>query len=165
MDRLAEVEAHLNEQLGGSSGTSTTEDGAVFKPYKFRMEELDGFRYRARDAWRAVTKIAVREARLKELKHELLNSSKLRSHFEANPRDAQALRHDRALHTVKHQAHLKGVPDYIIPPALRKLSVAARRNNAGGGGHRKPATGGHHGSQAKRKFEKNKADPLRSLLK
>ena len=32
------------------------------------MEELDGFRYRARDTWRSVTKIAVREARLKEIK-------------------------------------------------------------------------------------------------
>ena len=58
------------------------------------------YRYRARDAWRSVTKIAVREARLKEIKQEILNSAKLKAHFEDNPRDALALRHDKALHTV-----------------------------------------------------------------
>jgi len=42
------------------------------------LEEVEGFRYRAKDAWRAVTKIAVREARLKEIKFEMLNSKKLK---------------------------------------------------------------------------------------
>ena len=42
------------------------------------MEEIEGFRYRAKDAMRAVTKVAVREARLKEIKAELLNSQKLK---------------------------------------------------------------------------------------
>ena len=60
-------------------------------------------RYRARDAWRSVTKIAVREARLKEIRQEMLNSVKLQSHLADNPRDAQLLKHDKALHTVKHQ--------------------------------------------------------------
>lgn len=41
------------------------------------MEEVEGFRYRARDAWKAATRIAVREARLKEIKQEVLNSKKL----------------------------------------------------------------------------------------
>lgn len=40
----------------------------VIKAYQFKMEEVEGFRYRARDAWRSVTRIAVREARLKEIK-------------------------------------------------------------------------------------------------
>ena len=123
------------------------------------MEELDGFRYRARDAWRAVTKIAVRDARLKEIKQELLNSSRLRSHFQENPRDAQVLRHDKALHTVKHKPHLKNVPDYIVPKALKKAKVPGRRKGRGGGGQ----YGG--GGAARKKFERNKADPLRSLRK
>ena len=62
MERAAEVEGRLREQF------SAAEDEPVFQAYKFRMEELDGFRYRARDTWRSVTKIAVREARLKEIK-------------------------------------------------------------------------------------------------
>ena len=49
-----------------------------FRKYKFSLQEVEGFRYRARDAWRAVTRIAVREARLKEIKQEILNSKKLK---------------------------------------------------------------------------------------
>lgn len=39
---------------------------------------MEAFRYRAKDAWRAVTKIAVREARLKEIKQEIFNCEKLK---------------------------------------------------------------------------------------
>ena len=67
---------------------------------------------------RAVTKVAIREARLKEIKHELLNSQKLQSYFEDNPRDLQLLRHDKSLHTVTRQAHLQNVPDYLGKPAF-----------------------------------------------
>lgn len=49
----------------------------VFRKYEFALEEVEGFRYRSRDAWRAVTRIAVREARLKEIKQELINCKKL----------------------------------------------------------------------------------------
>ncbi len=42
------------------------------------MEEIEAFRYRARDAWRAVTRIAIREARLQEIKAEMLKSKQLK---------------------------------------------------------------------------------------
>ena len=90
-------------ELALSGGDEAAPSTPIFKPYKFRMEELDGFRYRALDAWRSVTRIAIREARLKEIKQEMLNSSKLQSHFADNPRDLNSLRHDKALHTVQHQ--------------------------------------------------------------
>ena len=35
------------------------------------------------------------------------------TYFEDNPRDLQVLRHDKSLHTVKVQKHLKNVPDYL----------------------------------------------------
>merc|ERR1711997_528165 len=90
MERVTMVEDAL--KLSRSSSTALNENGreedhSVFKPYRFRMEELDGFRYRAVDAWRAVTKIAIREARLKEIKAEMLNSVKLKTHLADNPRD------------------------------------------------------------------------------
>ena len=44
------------------------------------MEEIEAFRYRARDAWRAVTRIAVREARLQEIKIEMMQCRKLKVH-------------------------------------------------------------------------------------
>ncbi|TRY73717.1 hypothetical protein TCAL_11091 [Tigriopus californicus] len=149
-----EVENYLKEQMGVEG-----EEEHVFKPYKFRMQELDGFKYRARDAWRAVTKIAIREARLKEIKHEMLNSAKLRAHFEVNPKDAQILRHDKALHTVKHQAHLKNVPDYIVPQALKKVVHVNPRNKRSNNPLSRPM------SQAKRKYEMSKRDPLKNLKK
>ena len=151
---LEELEAHLNQVCGGDSG-------AHLKPYQFKMDELDGFRYRARDAWRSVTKIAVREARLKEIKMELLNSQKLKSYFEDNPRDKELLRHDKALHTVKHQDHLKNVPEYIVPETLKTLTGIKsnkrrrkKKGGAGGGG------GGEKKSENQKKFLKRTADPL-----
>lgn len=148
-DRAAATEADLKERQG--------ED--VFKPFQFKMEELDGFRYRARDAWRSVTKIAVREARLKEIRQEMLNSVKLQSHLADNPRDAQLLKHDKALHTVRHQAHLKNVPDYIVPKALKKVT------GQGGSRPKRKFTGptGSGQSAAKKKFERKQSDALQSL--
>ncbi|TWW66183.1 putative ATP-dependent RNA helicase DDX56 [Takifugu flavidus] len=95
--------------------------GSVLKPYKFKMEEIEGFRYRCRDAMRSVTKQAVREARLKEIKQELLNSEKLKTYFEDNPRDLQLLRHDKDLHPAVVKPHLRNLPDYLIPDTLRNV--------------------------------------------
>lgn len=164
MDRVATVEESLRRsKVAGSSNTvDSSEKEMIFKPYRFRMEELDGFRYRATDAWRAVTKIAIREARLKEIKAEMLNSVKLKTHLADNPRDAQILRHDKALHTVRQQAHLKNVPDYIVPNALKKMTTNSFRSRRKGKHNLK--NGGSGMSSAKRKFEKRKADPLRSLV-
>ena len=48
------------------------------KPYNFSMEQVESFRYRMNDALRAVTKVAIREARTRELRQELLKSEKLK---------------------------------------------------------------------------------------
>uniref|UniRef100_A0AAV2IVG0 RNA helicase n=1 Tax=Knipowitschia caucasica TaxID=637954 RepID=A0AAV2IVG0_KNICA len=111
MPRLKEVE----EVLKGGNGD------CVLKPYEFKMEEIENFRYRCRDAMRSVTKQAVKEARLKEIKQELLNSEKLKTYFEDNPRDLQLLRHDKDLHPAVVQPHMKNVPDYLIPETLKAV--------------------------------------------
>lgn len=67
---LKDVEKYIKQ--------GTSEKNEIFQPFNFKLEEVEGFRYRAKDAWRAVTKIAVREARLKEIKTEMLNSKKLK---------------------------------------------------------------------------------------
>lgn len=46
----------------------------------------------------------------------------MQSFFESNPRDLQVLRHDKQLGTVKKQAHLADVPDYIVPDELKRLN-------------------------------------------
>ncbi|XP_068128461.1 probable ATP-dependent RNA helicase DDX56 [Hyperolius riggenbachi] len=145
--------AEIEEALGGAN----TED-CVLRPYRFRMEEVEGFRYRCRDAMRSVTKQAIKEARLKEIKEELLNSEKLKTYFEDNPRDFHLLRHDRPLHPAIVKPHLKNVPDYLIPPSLRAvvdpLSKKKRRQRLKGGGGvpRIPST----------KFKRGK-NPLRTF--
>ncbi|XP_059401352.1 probable ATP-dependent RNA helicase DDX56 [Carassius carassius] len=118
LEMLAEVENAL---------TGDVTHDSVLKPYGFRMEEIEGFRYRCRDAMRSVTKQAVKEARLKEIKQELLNSEKLKTYFEDNPRDLQLLRHDKDLHPAVIKPHLKNVPDYLIPTALKSLVNPLKR--------------------------------------
>ena len=48
LGRAQNVEKDLVEREGlGEDGNQS-----VFKPYQFKLEELDGFKYRAMDAWR-----------------------------------------------------------------------------------------------------------------
>ncbi|KAG0329153.1 ATP-dependent DNA/RNA helicase [Dissophora globulifera] len=92
-----------------------TNAGCTINPYTIPMQQLAGFRYRMDDAMRAVTKASIREARLKELKAEMLNSEKLKAHFEDKPKDLEYLRHDKTLHPTRVQPHMKHVPDYMMP--------------------------------------------------
>lgn len=94
--------------------------GRDVKPYTFDMNQVDGFRYRMNDALRAVTRIAVRDARAKEIRQELMKSEKLKKHFEENPDDLRHLRHDQDSRTVRIQSHLQHVPDYLMPVKGRK---------------------------------------------
>jgi len=143
---LEEVENYLKQ---GQDNVS------VFKSYQFNLEEVEAFRYRAKDAWRAVTKIAVREARLKEIKQEIFNCQKLKTYFEDNPSDLQVLRHDKALHTVRVQQHLSDVPEYIVPPTLKGLAGLNKK------GKRKRDYS--QSSDTATKFKARKSNPLISM--
>lgn len=96
-----------------------TKMGNQVSPYQFDMKQVESFRYRMEDAFRAVTRVAVREARVKEIKNEILASDKLQRHFEENPDDLAALRHDKELHPARVQTQLKRVPDYLLPASAR----------------------------------------------
>ena len=127
--------------------------------FQVDMSKLAAFRYRTEDALRAVTRGAIKEARLQEIKRELLHSKKLAAHFEANPDDLTLLRHDRPLSTARMQPHLAHVPSYLKPEtegateAVSAVGSSARRLKAGG--KRRKLYG--NGKHAKRK------DPLRSF--
>jgi len=165
---LESMEAELRSEGG---------EAEIFKPFNFRMEEIEGFRYRAKDAMRKVTSIAVKEARLKEIKSELLASSKLKAYFEDNPRDLQLLRHDKTL-APKSEAHLKNVPDYLVPDTLKGLQHDRRGEGGGpkrsrgggcGGGRGRGrgggvgGGGGRGGGDAFKKFKRKQNDPLKSF--
>ncbi|KAK0641128.1 P-loop containing nucleoside triphosphate hydrolase protein [Cercophora newfieldiana] len=88
----------------------------TLEPYNFSKKEMEAFRYRMNDALRSVTKVAIREARTKELRQELLRSETLKRYFEENPAELSHLRHDGELgRATRQQAHLKHVPDYLLP--------------------------------------------------
>lgn len=72
--------------------------------------------------------MAIREARLKEIKRELLASQALKSFFKEHPKDHKVLKHDRPLHTIKHQAHLADVPEYIVPQTLQTVVRSKKQN-------------------------------------
>ncbi|TPX50791.1 hypothetical protein SeMB42_g01245 [Synchytrium endobioticum] len=89
--------------------------GREITPFKFDMTQVDAFRYRAQDALRAVTGGAVKGARLKDLKVEILNSERLKAHFEDHPSDLAAIKHDKPLCAAKVQPHLRHVAEYLLP--------------------------------------------------
>ncbi|KAF6230653.1 hypothetical protein HO173_011190 [Letharia columbiana] len=94
--------------------------GKEVKDYHFDMKQVESFRYRMNDALRAVTRVAVREARTRELRQELLNSEKLKRHFEENPEDLHHLRHDGELRAARIQSHLRHIPEYLLPSNGKK---------------------------------------------
>ncbi|KAG9335486.1 hypothetical protein JZ751_004615 [Albula glossodonta] len=83
--------SHTELPLLAEIEDALTGDGSdcSLKPYGFKMEEIEGFRYRCR------------------------------TYFEDNPRDLQLLRHDRDLHPAIIKPHLKNIPDYLVPTALK----------------------------------------------
>ncbi|CAF0736015.1 unnamed protein product [Rotaria sordida] len=109
----------------------------MFHLYRFKSEQVDGFRYRVLDALRAITRVSIREARLKEIKSEIFNSKKLKTYFNDNKKELQLLRHDSALHIVKVKEHLKHVPDYLIPNSLKKISSTNSEQTTSTNNHNK----------------------------
>ncbi|KAK5719514.1 ATP-dependent DNA/RNA helicase [Elasticomyces elasticus] len=140
--------------------------GKKIEEWAFDMSKIEGFRYRFTDALRGVTRIAVREARTRELRTALVNSEKLARLFEENPETKNFLaRHDGESHAVRVQGHLRHVPEYLLP-AGGKQGVA---RDVGFVGIRKEK---ENGIRKRRAFNKargggkgkgSRGDPLKSL--
>jgi len=137
------------------------EYGDALRQFSVDFRKLSAFRYRVDDAMRAVTRAAVREARLKEIKQELLHSKRLSEHFASNPDDLDALRHDKPLATVRRQPHLENVPAYLKPDTEGATAavapVASRRRPRDGRKARRPASAFGGGGSKRRK------DPLQTF--
>ncbi|KAF5094709.1 hypothetical protein D0Z03_002010 [Geotrichum reessii] len=141
--------------------------GVIIQPYVFDMKQVEVFRYRMEDAFRAITKVAIREARIKEIRQELLASEKLKRHFEENPDDLISLRHDRELHSARVQTHLKRVPEYLMPQAAN-AAQAKKRGDLGFISLNKQSDNrirkAHSAKRARGKGQK-KRDPLKNFNK
>ncbi|KAI4614065.1 ATP-dependent DNA/RNA helicase [Alternaria viburni] len=100
------------------------EEGQKLEDYQFDMKRLEPFRYRFADALKSVTRIAIREARIKEIHMELAKSQKLSRYFEENPEALAHLRHDQTLnHPARIQPHLRHIPDYLLPGGKKPQDV------------------------------------------
>ncbi|KAH8890776.1 DEAD-domain-containing protein [Thozetella sp. PMI_491] len=99
--------------------------GQEIKDYVFDKKQIEAFRYRVNDCLRSVTSTAIREARTKEIRKELLQSSQLSRYFEENPAELKHLRHDGELSRPnRSQSHLKNVPAYLLPKDGKKALVS-----------------------------------------
>ena len=104
-----------DEQMWEQIVEDQKSSGMQIHPWTYDRTQVEAFRYRMEDALRSVTKAAIKEARIQEIKQEILNSEALKAHFEENPRDLEYLRHDRALHPARVQAHMRHIPSYLRP--------------------------------------------------
>jgi ATP-dependent RNA helicase DDX56/DBP9 len=92
-------------------------------PYTYDEKLVDGLRYRVEDVVNGVAKRDIAEARVREVRAELLNSQKLRTHFEDNPAELQALRaHNAPLLNAAIKPQLRYLPSYLLPQARASLS-------------------------------------------
>ncbi|KAH6643827.1 P-loop containing nucleoside triphosphate hydrolase protein [Boeremia exigua] len=136
-------------------------DGQKLENYNFDMKRLEPFRYRFGDALRSVTKIAIREARIKEIRMELSKSQKLSRYFEENPEALAHLRHDQTLnHPARIQPHLKHIPDYLLPGGKKPEDVGFVGLNMPKPGGRKYVKG--RGRKVVR-GRNGKVDPLKTF--
>jgi ATP-dependent RNA helicase DDX56/DBP9 len=169
-----------DERIFSRIETEQAARGSAIKPYAFEQRQIEAFRYRMEDALRSVTRAAIREARVKELKSEILNSDRLKAHFEDNPLDLEYLRHDKPLHPTRIQPHMKHVPKYLMPKSAPVPSIEGNKapegadpvleaagfvpftkNGARGRGRGRGGRGGRGGASGR--GGKKKSDPLKKF--
>ena len=141
--------------------------GKEVKDYHFDMKQVDSFRYRMNDALRAVTGVAIREARTRELRQELIKSDKLQRYFEENPDDLRHLRHDGELRAARTQDHLKHVPEYLLPTGGKSAIAPQEIGFVGFGGTKenkaRRARAQHRGRGKGRRVGGRNTNPLKTF--
>jgi ATP-dependent RNA helicase DDX56/DBP9 len=157
-----------DEEVLAKITKSQQKKGNAIQPYSFDMAKLEGFRYRLTSALKAVTPGAIREARLRELKLELIKSEKLKRHFEENPDELRHLRHDGELRSAHVQPHLKHLPDYLLPggtkqAASKDLGFVSRSKPTGSENRIKRARARNIARGKGKKVVGRKANPLQSF--
>ncbi|CAG7898181.1 unnamed protein product [Brassica rapa] len=136
-------------------------DSDVITPFPLLTENaVESLRYRAEDVAKSVTKIAVRESRAQDLRNEIINSEKLKSHFEANPRDLDLLKHDKLLSKTAPAPHLKDIPEYLVDPKTQEASKMVKLARAAMGNSRRSGGGRNN---ANKKRSRKGGDPLKTF--
>ncbi|KAJ7514469.1 hypothetical protein O6H91_23G045200 [Diphasiastrum complanatum] len=148
---LRSLEEFLSENV-------STKNSTQLGPFPLLSgKAIESLRYRAEDVARGVTKIAVREARAKELRLEILNSDLLKTHFEDNPADLELLKHDKVLSKQQPASHLRTVPEYLRDPTTEAASMAVKAARAAMG----QSTSRFYSNRKRRKPQSD--DPLKAF--
>ncbi|XP_047956821.1 DEAD-box ATP-dependent RNA helicase 16-like [Salvia hispanica] len=150
-------EMEIFEEIKSILGENDT-DSKYIAPFPWHSKiAAESLRYRTEDVSRSITKLAVRESRAQDLRNEILNSEKLKAHFQDNPKDLDLLKHDKVLSKKEPAAHLRDVPEYLLDATTKeaikivKLARAAKGN-----------TGSTNRRGFKGKFKKSR-DPLKTF--
>lgn len=113
--------------------------------------------------------MCIHDARLKEIKREMLASKNLNGFFRQHPKDHKILKFDRPLHVVKSGAHLVDVPEYIVPKTLqtvvRSKRDAKRIETAASFSYepKRKKKRNHISSNNNKLGRKNQGDPLKTF--
>ncbi|EOA16221.1 hypothetical protein CARUB_v10004361mg [Capsella rubella] len=149
------------EAIKSFLASDKNKDSDIITPFPLLTENaVESLRYRAEDVAKSVTKVAVRESRAQDLRNEIINSEKLKTHFEANPRDLDLLRHDKPLSKTAPAPHLKDVPEYLVDPKTQEASKMVKLNGAAMGNSRR--SGGGRNNKNKKRSRKG-SDPLKTF--
>ena len=127
-DEPAPVDADADGEAAAEGAAAPLQ---VLRPYRgLAPSAVEALRYRADDCARACGKAAVREARLRELRAALLQSSRLAAHFEDNPAERRLLQADAPLAKAPAAPHLKHLPAYLRGGAMAPRGAAKKRKRA-----------------------------------
>ncbi|KZV24948.1 DEAD-box ATP-dependent RNA helicase 16-like [Dorcoceras hygrometricum] len=151
-------EMEIFEEIKSIIGEKEIEDSKFIAPFPLlTVNAVESLRYRAEDVARSITKVAVRESRAQDLRNEILNSEKLKAHFQDNPRDLDLLKHDKLLSKKMPAPHLRNVPEYLLDPTTQEASKIVKLARAAMGNAKSTHRKGFKG-----KFKRSR-DPLKTF--
>ncbi|KAK9804472.1 hypothetical protein WJX73_005658 [Symbiochloris irregularis] len=96
-------------------------------------EAIEKLRYRAEDVARSLNPSIVKQARARDLQHELLSSKKLQEHFRLHPGDLTVLKSamPRAKAATEPASHLRHLPGYLKAGGQQQRRGGTGKQGAG----------------------------------
>jgi len=148
------IQNDINTQMGQK----------VLQPYEIRMKDFESFQLRAREILAACTKSIIREARLAEIRQEILKSKQLDAYFKKNPREKQALEQDKKKFKLNiHSAGIADVTDYMVPKPLRGQNFSTHTQKTGKHDGVRKRNRGKQLTIAQKRRKREESDPLKSF--
>ena len=115
------------QEFGCVAEYLSEKEGTVVSPLEFDIKMAEVFRYRVNSVLETITKRQIRESKKIDIRREILNSEKLKAHFEENPADLRMLKHDASLLPTKVDKSLRVLPDYLGVQIKRQQHPLAQK--------------------------------------